>query len=59
MYGVKAVDKSTVRRRSARIAGSDKSQSEIRDARRSGRPTTVDAEAVILVDIMPRGQTSN
>jgi len=59
VYGVKAGDKSTVRRWSSRIAGSEKSQSKLSEARRSGRPTTEDAEAVVLVEIMPRGQTIN
>jgi hypothetical protein len=59
VYGVKAGDKSTVRRGSSRIVGSEESQSKLSEARRSGRPTTEDAEAVVLVGIMPRGQTIN
>jgi hypothetical protein len=53
VYGVNAVDKSTV----ALVAGSEKGQAELSDARRSGNCFEgEEAEWVISADIMPSGQ---
>ena len=45
LYGVNAIDKSTVSRWASRTAGSEKGQAELCDVRRSGRPTTAGTQA--------------
>ena len=53
MYGFNAVDKGTV----ALVAGSEKGQAELSDARRSGNCFEgEEAEWVISADIMPCGR---